>query len=132
MAKAKPIRTETDYQAALSRVSELMDAKAGDPEFLELDALSSLVEAYEDEHYPIGCPSPLGALEFLVDQAEGIPAYLGTPSEVREALAGERPVTPKMAQAIHEQFGIPYDVLLPDQAERAAAPAASAAASANH
>ena len=131
MAKAKPIRAETDYQAALSRVSELMDAKAGDPEFLELDALASLVEAYEDEHYPIGCPSPLGALEFLVDQEEGIPAYLGTPSEVREALAGERPVTPKMAQALHEQFGIPYDILLPDQPERAAAPAASAAASAN-
>ena len=115
MAKAKAIRTEADYDAALARVHELWNAEPGSTEGDELDALVDLVEAYEDEHYPIGCPSPLGALEFLVDQAEGIPAYLGTPSEVREALAGERPITPKMAQALHEQFGIPYDVLLPDQ-----------------
>lgn len=131
MAKAKAIRTEADYDAALARVRELWNAEPGPPEGDELDALVDLMEAYEDEHYPIGCPSPLGAMEFLVDQAAGVPAYLGTPSEVREALAGECPVTPKMAQALHEQFGIPYDVLLPDQPELAAAPAASAAASAN-
>ena len=134
MAKAKPIRTETDYQAALSRVSELMDAKAGDPEFLELDALVNLVEAYEDEHYPMDNPSPAAAIEFRMDQ-EGLTPQdlpdLGTPAEIEGVLAGERPVTPKMAQALHEQFGIPYDILLPDQPERAAAPAASAAASAN-
>lgn len=131
MAKAKPIRTEADYDAALARAREIWGAEPGSPEGDELDAL---VEAYEDEHYPMDNPSPAAAIEFRMDQEgltpEDLPD-LGTPTEIEDVLAGERPVTPKMAQALHEQFGIPYDVLLPDQPERAAAPAASAAASAN-
>lgn len=134
MAKAKPIRTEADYDAALARAREIWGADPGSPEGDELDALVNLVEAYEDEHYPMDNPSPAAAIEFRMDQ-EGLTPQdlpdLGTPAEIEGVLASERPVTPKMAQAIHEQFGIPYDILLPDQPERAAAPVASAAASAN-
>lgn len=124
MGKAEAIRTEEEYQAALRRVSELMDARRGDSEFDELEALVTLVEAYEDEHYPIGHPTAAGAIEFRMDQ-EGLTPEdmpdLGTPSEIRGVLAGERPVTPKMAAVLREQFGIPYDVLLQGQ------PAAQAA-----
>lgn len=118
MAKAKAIRTEADYDVALARTRELWNAEPGSPEGDELDALVDLVEAYEDEHYPMDDPSPAAAIEFRMDQEgltpEDLPD-LGTPAEIEGVLAGERPVTPKMAQAIHEQFGIPYDVLLPDQ-----------------
>ena len=118
MAKAKAIRTEADYDAALARVRELWNAETGSPEGDELDALVGLVEAYEDEHYPMDDPSPAAAIEFRMDQEgltpENLPD-LGTPAEIEGVLAGERPITPKMAQALHEQFGIPYDVLLPDQ-----------------
>ena len=134
MANAKAIRTEADYDAALARTRELWNAEPGSPKGDELDALVDLVEAYEDEHYPMDDPSPAAAIEFRMDQEgltpEDLPD-LGTPAEIEGVLAGERPVTPKMAQAIHEQFGIPYDVLLPDQPELAAAPVASAAASSN-
>ena len=71
MAESKPIRAETEYKAALRRVSELMDARQGEPEFDELEALAPLVEAYEDEHYPIGHPTAAGAIEFRMDQ-EGL------------------------------------------------------------
>ena len=61
MAAIRPIRTEEDYEAALARISELMDALSppegqiedeDDPRRLELDVLSDLVERYEDKHYP--------------------------------------------------------------------------------
>ena len=63
MADIHPITTEADYDAALARVSELMDTLSSPqgqiedvnhPARIELDALVDLIEAYEDEHYPIG------------------------------------------------------------------------------
>jgi HTH-type transcriptional regulator/antitoxin HigA len=52
----KPIRTETDYQAALAEVERLWGAKGGTPEGDRLDVLATLIDAYEDEHEPIGPP----------------------------------------------------------------------------
>jgi len=47
------IKTESDYEAALERISELMDAKSGTKEADELDVLATLIECYEDKHYPM-------------------------------------------------------------------------------
>ena len=47
MADIKPIRTGNDYDAALSRIDELMDAEHGSADGQELDALADLVELYE-------------------------------------------------------------------------------------
>jgi len=49
MANIKEIRTEKDYEAALTRIYELMDAELGSPEGVELDVLVDLVELYERE-----------------------------------------------------------------------------------
>jgi len=45
----KPIRTEDDYRAALQEVSALvdMDPAPGTPEGDRLDAMATLIEAYE-------------------------------------------------------------------------------------
>jgi HTH-type transcriptional regulator / antitoxin HigA len=48
------ILNEADYKAALMRVDALMDAEAGTPEGAELERLAAAIEAYEEEHYPIG------------------------------------------------------------------------------
>jgi hypothetical protein len=52
----KPIRTNADYEQALRVVERLLDAKAGTPEDERLDALATLVDAYESEHFPIDAP----------------------------------------------------------------------------
>ena len=57
MVNVKPIRTEKDYEAALARIDELMDAELGSPEGDELDVLVDLVELYESKHEPMGYPS---------------------------------------------------------------------------
>lgn len=52
----RPIRTESDYDAALAKVEELMDAAPGTPEGDQLDVLVTLIEAYEARHWAIGAP----------------------------------------------------------------------------
>ena len=64
----KPIRTEHDYEAALARVDELMDAEFGTPEGEELDVLVDMVEAYESVHVPMGEPTTAESVEFRKDQ----------------------------------------------------------------
>ena len=49
----KPIRTEADYRTALARVEAIFQAQPGDPELDELDILTTLIEAYEAQHYAV-------------------------------------------------------------------------------
>ena len=65
----RAIRSEADYEAALTRINDLMDATDGTPESEELDVLTDLVELYEAKHVPMGFPSPLGANRFRMEQA---------------------------------------------------------------
>lgn len=43
----KPIKTNKEYESALSKMEQLMDAKEGTPELDELEVLAILVEDYE-------------------------------------------------------------------------------------
>ena len=72
MATATAIHTEADYDAALARVTKLIDDLSSPngqiddvnhPSRIELDALVTLIEAYEDRHYPIDQPKPVAAIE---------------------------------------------------------------------
>ena len=118
MANITPIRTEADYQAALARVSTLMDAAAGSPEGDELDVLVDLVALYESRRYEIGHPSPVEAIEFRMDQqglsARDLVPLIGSRAKVSEVLAGKRGITMSMARGLHRHLGIPAEVLLQD------------------
>lgn len=116
MANIKPIRTEEDYEAALARIEEFLDAEPGSPEGEELDVLVDLVELYESKYTPMGYPSPLAAIEFRMEQGGLSPRHLvpfiGSRAKVSEVLSGKRAITMPMARALHEHLGIPADVLL--------------------
>ena len=116
MADIRPIRTESDYKAALTRIDELMDVELGSPEGGELDVLADLVELYESKHEPMGHPSPVAAIEFRMEQAGLSPRdlipFIGSRAKVSEVLSGRRAITMPMARALHEHLGIPADVLL--------------------
>ena len=47
------IMTEPEYDKAMIRVYQLMDAKPGTPEGKELEALLPYVVAYEEENFPM-------------------------------------------------------------------------------
>jgi HTH-type transcriptional regulator/antitoxin HigA len=65
----KSIETEADYQQALKRIDQLMEAKPDTPEGDELDVLATLVERYESLYFPIDLPDPVEAIKFRMEQS---------------------------------------------------------------
>ena len=57
-----PIKTEADYQAALAEIQALFDASPNTPQGDKLEALVTLVEAYEEKHFPIPASDPIEAI----------------------------------------------------------------------
>ena len=114
----KPIRNDSDLNEALARIEKIFDAEEGTPEDNELAILLDLVERYEDIHYPIDAPTPIAAIEFMMDQRgltrRDLIPFIGSASKVSEVLSGKRDITMAMARALHKHLGIPADVLLQD------------------
>jgi len=50
------IKNKKDYENTLKRVEKLWGAKKDTPEGDEFEVLFTLIEKYEDEHYPIPPP----------------------------------------------------------------------------
>lgn len=76
--KIKTITNETDYDEALKAVDRLMGAAPGTPEGDELEALATLVEEYEAEHWPV---EPLDPDDELMRQALAGEVRLGKPND---------------------------------------------------
>lgn len=114
--KAKVIKTESDYTAALARIEKLMDARPNSAQGDELELLSLLVHEYEDRAFPINKPDPIAAIRFRMEQKGLKPVdlvpLLGSRSRVSEVLSGRRNLTVKMIRALVDELGIPAEVLL--------------------
>jgi len=112
----KPVNTESDYRAALKDIESLMMAKAGSPEGERLDVLSTLIEAYESKHYPIGMPDPIEAIKFEMEQqklsVKDLEPMIGRRSRVYEVLAYKRGLSLNMIRNLNRGLGIPAEVLI--------------------
>ncbi len=60
----KIIKTGKDYDRALARINDLMDADPGTSEGDELELLVTLVELYEKAKHPIDLPDLVEGLRF--------------------------------------------------------------------
>lgn len=118
MIKIKPIKSESDYEAALERVGDLMDAKANTPEGDELDILTTLIEAYETKHHPINAPNPVEAILFRMDQFglkdKDLIPFIGQSGRVSEVLNYKRKLTLLMIRKLHAGLNIPTESLVQD------------------
>jgi HTH-type transcriptional regulator / antitoxin HigA len=63
----KPIKTETDYQQALKEIEQIFDSQPNTPEYEKLDILTTLVEVYEQQNYPIDPPSSIAAILYYLE-----------------------------------------------------------------
>ena len=112
----KPIRNEKDYRKALKRVETIWDAAPGSPKFDELEILTTLVEAYEERHYPIAPPDPIEAIRFRMQQLglsrKDLEPYIGSRGRVSEVLGRKRAMSLTMIRKLHRGLGIPAEVLL--------------------
>jgi HTH-type transcriptional regulator/antitoxin HigA len=112
----KPIKTEADYQAALDEIERLLDAKPGTSEADRLEILTTLVEAYEEKHYPIPWPDPIEAILYQMESRglsrRDLEPYIGSRARVSEILNRKRPLTVEMIRSLHKGLGISAEVLI--------------------
>ncbi len=112
----QPIRTKKDYDHALKRIEKLMGAKSNSKEGDELDVLVTLVEAYEEKHFPIDAPDPIAAIkhhmEALSMDRKDLEPILGSRSRVSEILNRKRRLTMDMVRSLHDKMGIPAGTLI--------------------
>ena len=117
-----PIRTETDYRAALRVVSTLVDQDPSpdSPEGERLDVLSTLIEAYERKHHPIDLPDPVEAIKFRMEQQglkpKDLEPMIGKSNRVYEVLNRKRSLTIGMIRKLHSGLGIPAQSLIQEAA----------------
>ena len=115
MMDIRPIKSVDDYNYALSRVDALMDAKPGTEAGNELDVLATLVEAFEEDHFPIESPDPVEAILFRMEQMgidrKGLEPFLGGRSRVSEVLNRKRNLSMGQIRKLHDGLNIPLENL---------------------
>lgn len=122
-----PIRTESDYAAAMRRIEAVWGAAPGTPEGDELDVLVTLAEAYERQNYPIALPDPVEAIKFRLEQEgkdyRALIGVIGQRTRVYEVMRRARPLSLNMIRKLHSQLAIPAEVLIQPARKPARKPA---------
>lgn len=112
----KPIKNERDHGRALKEIDRLMDARPNTPAGDRLDVLVTLVEAWEEKHWPIDLPDPVEAILFAMEQRglsrRDLQPFIGSRARVAEVLNHKRPLTLPMIRRLHQGLGIPAEVLI--------------------
>jgi HTH-type transcriptional regulator/antitoxin HigA len=60
----KPIKNESEYDAALAEIADPMDARANTPEGDRLAVFVTLVEAYEEKHWRVNLRTGSDRVQF--------------------------------------------------------------------
>jgi HTH-type transcriptional regulator/antitoxin HigA len=111
-----PIRTESDYAAAMRRIEAVWGAAPRTPEGDELEVLVTLAEAYERQHHPIDLPDPVEAIKFRLEQEgkdyRALIGIIGQRTRVYEVMRRARPLSLNMIRKLHSQLEIPAEVLI--------------------
>lgn len=114
----RPLKSEADYLAALDEIEGLLgvaepDTPAGD----KLELLITLVEAYENELYPMGESSdPISLIEFVMEQQglsrKDLEVYIGPRQRVWDILERRRPLSLAMIRRLEKGLRIPAHLLI--------------------
>lgn len=111
------IKSESQLAAAQAMIDRLLtQGKLDDGEEMYLDALSDLVAAYEDVHYPIAPASDADMLRHLMDtkgvtQVE-LHRQTGIPkSTISEILAGKKTFSKTLIRTLADFFQVNTSVL---------------------
>src|SRR5215831_13524142 len=112
----EPIVDSRSHEKALRRIEQLWEARPGSREERELDALATLVDAYERRSFPIQALSAVDAIKARCDQLgwsrRELEPLIGSRARVSEVLTGRRGLTLPMIRRINRALGIPAEILI--------------------
>ncbi|MFK4825622.1 type II toxin-antitoxin system HigA family antitoxin [Paenochrobactrum sp. BZR 588] len=118
MENIRPIKTEADYDWAIVEITKYFEnePEVGSPDGDRFDILATLIEAYENKHYPITTPDPIEAIQAHMDMAgykqAALADVIGSRSRASEVLSKKRQLTMDMAFKLNRDWHIPAEVLI--------------------
>jgi HTH-type transcriptional regulator/antitoxin HigA len=112
----KPIKCEADYEAALKEIERLWGAGEGSTDGDRLEILATLVEAYEEKHFPMDLPDPIEAIKFRLEQQgednSVLIGIIGSRTRVYEVLRRDRALSLNMIRQLNRHLKIPAEILI--------------------
>ena len=112
----RPIKTESDYQNALQEIERLFDARPNSQKYDRLDILTTLVEAYEQKHYPIEAPDAISAILYYLESRglseQDLAVSIGSQQEATAILNRQKPSTLDTIRRLNQDFNIPAEILI--------------------
>ena len=106
------ITNEQEYDLAVERLNLLLD-EIGDneshPLYSLLDTLGIIIEAYDDEHYPLPNLHGIDALLYLMEEhslSQSDLPEIGSQGVVSEILNGKRQLNVRQIQALADRFQV--------------------------
>ncbi len=124
----RPIKTEADYVAVLVEVEQMMGNVApGTPEGDRFDLLVTLVNVYEDVHYPLETTAdPISMIEFVMEQQgltrRDLQPFIGPRQRVWDVMERRRPLSLSMIRRLEQGLHIPAGLLVQEYELRTARP----------
>ena len=111
----KPIKTEQEYNRALTAVEGMMSSELTEAETALFELLVLLIEKYEESHYPMAESTPVATLSSLMHEFDVEPTSLvgvfGSVELVREVVNGQRKVSQSQAESLAKFFNDHYSEL---------------------
>jgi HTH-type transcriptional regulator/antitoxin HigA len=112
----KPIKTEADYEKALSRLELIFSASPNSQEGDEAEILSMIIENYENQYFPIEAPDPIEAIKIRMEdmnlKQKDLIGIIGGKSRVSEILNKKKRLTVDMIRELEKKLHISASVLV--------------------
>jgi HTH-type transcriptional regulator/antitoxin HigA len=112
----EPVVDEKSHRKALRQIEQLWDAAPGSAQEHHLDALATLVDAYERRTVPILPPDPVDAITIRMEalglSRRDLEPHIGSRARVSEVLTRKRALTLTMIRKLHQNLGIPAEILI--------------------
>ncbi len=118
MENIRPIKTEADYDWAIAEITRYFEnePEVGSADGDRFDVLATLIEAYEDKHYPIEAPDPVEAIRSHMElfnlSRKALADVIGSSPRATEVLNRKRALTMDMVFRLNREWHIPAEVLV--------------------
>ncbi|MCI0695107.1 transcriptional regulator [candidate division KSB1 bacterium] len=111
-------RTEEEYDRMVALLDELIDEVGEDekhPWASLMDTLGTLIEAYEDKHFPEPVGDPISSLAFFMEEhgvsQDELPE-IGSQTEVAEVLSRKRELNIPQIRSLSKRFNVSPEIFL--------------------